>query len=516
MKKDIIFSVTFLCFCFCINLSQAQTSQPDAEYQLIRRHYTVYSDSSSDFNFRKELKIIRNRAMTAYADKGETFILYNPSFETLTINESYTLRPDGTKVETPENAFVNQLPSNCTNCGRFSGIREMAIIHTGLEYGATIVLDYTIHRKSNILEEQLVLQQDCPVKEYEVIVDLPKNHQLNYELYQPNNQYSNYELNDGHTYHIDLHNLPQTYVDSYLPPSTQIYYTLSLSNQKTPALVYTPDNSAIKGADDLLASPNQDKPREYVQALHDYVVENVNHNNIAPALLNYNHATAAQVWQSNCGTTMEKAVLFSALLHQAGYSSTVIPGRLPVSESITLSDPDQTMVQVTIDGMNYLMSPIHKDSLNLQGEARDEVSEIRINKDLAYVPVSILDIPDTLHIARLSLPNDIILDPSLLTSTRTAPLQTELTNRSYHYTIALPKGVKMMGKKIKITREAEGLGLMKINIKQKGRKLIIERELEIEKSIITPECERALYEIFRQMMIDWQMYSFITCKYQKN
>ena len=95
---------------------------PDAEYNLIKHHYTLNSDSTIDYNFRKEIKYLRNKAITAYADKGETFILYNPAFETLTINECYTIRPDGTKVTTPQNAFINQLPSECVNCGRFNGI----------------------------------------------------------------------------------------------------------------------------------------------------------------------------------------------------------------------------------------------------------------------------------------------------------------------------------------------------------------------------------------------------------
>ncbi|MCF0211571.1 MAG: hypothetical protein HUK17_01555, partial [Bacteroidales bacterium] len=36
---------------------------PDAEYQLIRRHYTA-SDTDSYLNVRKEITILRNRALT--------------------------------------------------------------------------------------------------------------------------------------------------------------------------------------------------------------------------------------------------------------------------------------------------------------------------------------------------------------------------------------------------------------------------------------------------------------------
>ena len=62
--------------------SSISAQNPDAEYNLIKHHYTLNSDSTIDYNFRKEIKYLRNKAITAYADKGETFILYNPAFET--------------------------------------------------------------------------------------------------------------------------------------------------------------------------------------------------------------------------------------------------------------------------------------------------------------------------------------------------------------------------------------------------------------------------------------------------
>ena len=163
MKR--IFLLTMAVLMGAMTMAQ---NQPDAEYKLIRRSYKTNSDGSMDINFRKEIKMIRNRAITAYADKGETFITFNPQFETLTINECYTIMADGTKVETPENAFVLQLPSECADCGRLNGIREMAIVHTALEYNCMIVLDYTIHRNSSRLGERCTCKEDGPVHRYEV------------------------------------------------------------------------------------------------------------------------------------------------------------------------------------------------------------------------------------------------------------------------------------------------------------------------------------------------------------
>ena len=168
--KIVLAAAILSIFNFEYSVSFAQ----NAEYNLIRRTYTINDNGSIDIRFRKEIKLLRNRAITAYADKGETFILYNPAIDQLTINESYTIRKDGSRVETPQNAFIDQLPSQCENCGRYNGIRERAVIHTALEYDCIIVLDYTIHRKRTYLNEEIILSEDCPIKEYEIIVDAPK------------------------------------------------------------------------------------------------------------------------------------------------------------------------------------------------------------------------------------------------------------------------------------------------------------------------------------------------------
>jgi len=52
---------------------------------------------------------------------------------------------DGKKVETPSNAFNEILPSFAAGAPAFNGLRDMVITHTGLERGAVINLDYTLH-----------------------------------------------------------------------------------------------------------------------------------------------------------------------------------------------------------------------------------------------------------------------------------------------------------------------------------------------------------------------------------
>ena len=111
MKKSLFIAALVSLF------SLANAQQPDAIYKLLRYEWTVNADGTSDYHYRHEVQILRNRALTAYADKGETFVVYNPDLEEVTINEVYTLQLDGTRIDMPQNAFIYQLPSECADCG---------------------------------------------------------------------------------------------------------------------------------------------------------------------------------------------------------------------------------------------------------------------------------------------------------------------------------------------------------------------------------------------------------------
>ena len=212
MRKIIIVALaTLLC-----NAAFAQ--QPDAVYKLLRQEWTVNADGTSDYHYRHEVQILRNRALVAYADKGETFVVYNPDLEELTINEVYTIQKDGTRIDMPQNAFIYQLPSQCADCGRFNHIRELAMVHTGMELGCTIVVDYTIHRRYNLVSQTVDLVRECPVERLEVSVKVPAGQELNVKLNDPEVFVFKPTIEQTATsYSLKAFNMPQTVVESYIP-----------------------------------------------------------------------------------------------------------------------------------------------------------------------------------------------------------------------------------------------------------------------------------------------------------
>lgn len=492
MKKlFIIIALTALC-----GLMQAQ----DAEYNLIRQDFTVNSDGTMDIHYRKEIKLLRNRTITAYADKGETFILYNPAIDELRINESYTIRKDGTRVSTPINALIDQLPSGCTNCGRYNGIRERVVVHTALEYDCIVVLDYTIHRRCNILDEVIQLNQDCPVKEYQITVKVPKGQHIDARIPYFENQYKG-TLTEN-TYTLTAKKLEQTIIDSYLPPAEMLYPTLHISNGKSaqPAIY---NFEPLPEATNLLMELYDKDPIKYITNIRNYVVDNVNYNNIPNALTAYKASTAKETFESNCGTLADKCALLAALLRQAEFKATATA----------------TTVTCTLYGdkgsEDYQLSPIRKGEIKSVNDSKPVKRNINIDEELLWNGQPIGG-----RYRQMTLPKEagaFDMNPALLTSVRKAPVQVTNGKERYHYNIILPRTPKyhLVGEPVNLQYSKPGIGRIRISIKENIKGYIeVDKELviDVEDGIVTEK----QYKDFRQMVIDWNSYNTITIKPKMN
>ena len=466
---------------------QAAT-QPDAVYKLIRRSWKQLPDGSIEIRYRKELTLYRNRAITAYADKGETFIEYNPAFEDLVINECHTLRPDGSKVQTPANAFVQQLPSGCADCGRYNGIREMAIVHTGLEYNCTIVLDYTLRRKSGLLSERFNLQTDCPVERYEL--DYPG-------------------IPDSMRLHT---NLPQTVNEPYMKPCAR--YDVEFQIGSLPQ--YTAE-TALPEARNLLQSLKRETDLQTVTAIRDWVVDYVTLNKIDLARVDYRMTPAAEVFRSNCGTALDKLGLLAALLNEAGYDARILNKGQNIPSKIV----------VNVKGTDYLVNASDKRQITYANEVKELLPQSEhgdgypqpqnYKSETKIGPVTFDTLPDGyLHYTIPIRPIDfrfksVNLPPTRISNVWICPPPSN-GNTALHYitnyTIDIPRKLRLVGGDRKIQYEIPGVGSIKVVIRKKGGKLLANKELVVIPSEITPE----QYAGFRQLIIDWESSSELIFK----
>ena len=176
MKNTYYYIVTLVVLLFMVAPAKAVS---EAEFGKLHKTYILHTDGSQEMRVQKAM----NRLY------GESFIVYNPEFQELKIHESYTRQKDGNIVKTPENAFVEVLPSAAADAPAYNGLKEMVVVHTGLELGATIYLDYSVITRPGYLPELDVCEQIeelSPIREYVLSVSVPENKPLHYELLNGN------------------------------------------------------------------------------------------------------------------------------------------------------------------------------------------------------------------------------------------------------------------------------------------------------------------------------------------
>lgn len=184
--RNAILSIKIVCLSLLMVLP-VSADNAEATFRKLVKTYTLHADGSQEMRVYKELTLHTHTAMNGMY--GESFIVYDPQYQTLKINASYTRQNDGTEVKTPANAFVEVLPAAAADAPAYNRLREMVVVHTGLELGATIVLDYSIVSRPDYLPEIDIcesVKERSPIKEYVCKVEVPAGKEVHYELMNAN------------------------------------------------------------------------------------------------------------------------------------------------------------------------------------------------------------------------------------------------------------------------------------------------------------------------------------------
>lgn len=537
-----------------VNVAFCAKSKPDAFYHLIQKEYKLNADGSMDYHFRKELQLFSNDAF--FNKYGETPIEYNTEFETLTINEAYTIRKDGSKVKTPANAFNPSLPSGCTNCERFNTIREMVVTHTALEYDATIVLDYTIHTTPTFLPalmEQINLYEDAPIERYDVSIELPASTDIQYNL-----NYYGKALNPTQTKKAESYllqwsftDLPQKPADAYLPQGylptlllTTFAHPSSFMDNLTFQNAFTSRDHSYCKEQLTTILQNAQTGLEKVLAIRKYLADNIHTNSVSLKRMNYIIASPYTVWKTNCGTQLEKDLLFTTLLQEAGFRA-----EFGLLYANLMKNPESA-VKVLIDNNVYFLSTgsqsprsldhekqgdtfisrtgeisvFQKQPTNIEiaanisitggknnWEATTDVvkSVIQSNKNnnlksstSPKTKASIDNIGNGYATLKTSDGNyGCSLQAARIQRNRTLPIEVTPTNEHYTYTITLPQNAQCLTTPYRIEKKSE-FGSMKIEMFQNGRTITIDRQLTLEKPFI--DSKKGIKEL-REFLSEWNL-----------
>ncbi len=412
--KHIILSLSILMF--GLQLS-AQNEQADAIFKNITHTYTLHADGSIDYTQSKELKLLTHRSFNRMY--GETFIIYNPDYQELKINESYTIMDNGIRVVTPSNAFNKVLPRYAAKSAAHNQLIEMVVTHTGLEVGASIFLDYTLHTKKGSLPylmEEVLLPQGSPCEQVDVIVNVPKGVTLNHKTLQIRTAPEINTQGAITSYHWKFNGLDAMPDEGFQLASRSFFPRILFSTAKdmystTSWFMKNPNfsyqlNDAIKTTIDNYCKDAESELKKMRQ-LQKLVVNDINLSRVPLVDMAYNFRNPNDVWQSNTATEFEKALLLTAIYNHFDINARVVglvPNRLydskigllqhMVSYLVQVNPKDEAQYYLRVDRLNktnekYMLAPYTIVELNRDAESlraytiKQEVAGIEVKGSIS-------------------------------------------------------------------------------------------------------------------------------------
>ncbi len=535
------------------------SAQSEAEYQKLTKAYTLRADGSQELRCSMELTLFTHTAMNS--TYGETFIVYDPRHQKLTINSSYTRRKDGSTVKTPDNAFVEVLPRSAADAPAYNHLKEMVIVHTALELGATICLDYTLTTEAGYLPELDVfeeIEKSSPVKDYTISLSVPESKPLAYTLHGMDARPM--VTTDGGmktaTWH--LHNVAAASREPFVTAAGGDVPFLAAST-------YTSCGDALGGlfsqfapatdlqlqaiAESLTEGKKNDT--EKLQAILRHVVEEVGFSAVSLGEAGYRLRSVSDVFYSAYATAAEKTNLLHGLLRAAGIGAEVAASYRAAApqDCLALSAIGSLVVIARADGRQYVLSPTSK----MMPAAGCNIATPLISLSNAGSPVALptadahidcevavnvtVDKAESTHKASLGeahLPyygDDITAYAGKTTSTQTlsarsgyvtlllpdAPvslshsryprlnsartsniLMPYMVDEHYTYTVSLPPCMKLATAETDKVIENEA-GTLVFRFSKNGDKTLIERSLKLRKQLYTP----AEFGSLRRLLTEW-------------
>lgn len=503
----------------------------EAEFRKLSKTYTLRADGSQEVRVQKELTLFTHAAMNSLY--GETFIVYDPDFQKLEIHESYTRQKDGTVIKTPANALVEVLPSAAADAPAYNRLKEMVVVHTGLELGATIVLDYSIVSKAGYLPELDVccpVKELSPIKEYTFQLNVPADKTVHYELLNASAQPATAQKDGMKSFTWTLKDVqPRPYAypsargsmgqvqmaaSGMMPvfiASTWANYGEALKSLKSQ--FQAGDRAAIEAKLAELTQGLKDNPQAVRNAIASYMTEMYRLGRCGVSLqeAGYRLRPASEIIRSAYGTQAELVNLDVALQQAAGLEAEVAVCALHPSEAadqglstivslvaqskrmpekVALTGTDEAGLQSFLTVTDLEGKPLKlEDYLGTQKSQTDtlKVDETKLQQPAEGWGIVTLPDPTSARTLYAYAANTAIPENILLPSTVDCTLKT---------VVCLPEGMKMAPRADKELSNACGKVAFTYQPTKDGVK--VTRTLKIDRQLQAPSNYKELYALLSE------------------
>lgn len=563
--KNILYkSVACFCICFCM---VAQAMAAEAEYKKLQKTFTLNADGSQSMRYYMELTLFTHTAMNS--TYGESFIVYDPAFQELKINESYTRQVDGKIIRTPENGYVEVLPSAAAKAPAYNGLKEMVVIHTGLELGATIYLDYTLTSKAGYLPELDVYEeliQSSPVKEFILTLNAPASKTISYSTANVSAKPAEKIVNGMQSLTWTLRNLPASSRNPFVAAANgDVPYLAATTYASTAEALqalykqFAPKNDLQLETIAETLTEGKDTPESQLASILAYVNQRYDFNRLSLEQTGYKIRPVSAVIESAYGTEAEKVNLLNGLLQAAGFKAEPVAAyRVKAGNGLGLKAIGELGVSCTAGGKTYRFVPNSTQPARSVFVADYMPAYSLISGELlsTITPDCELSNKVTMRLAdgQLTTITDELRGEALLPyfstlstgKSKTAPLRPtngyvtlqleeapnglsalaygqlnserkdnlllpRLINESYSYTIDCPANLKLQTPASQKTLQNRA-GTLTTSLVKNGNQATVTRSIKLNKQLYTP----AEYADLRELLIAWSNPTNKTLLFQVN
>jgi len=319
---------------------------------------------------------------------GDPHIGFFDDGQTLEVEICRAYMLDGRTVDTQKNGFNQITPGALWQFPDYTGFQQLVATHTGLEWGGTSEIKYTISDNEKILgwlEGVEYFQSDEPILHKEVIVIVPDNINLTFSFLNGDGDLKK-KVEDGYTTRVwTLKNLPALdHDDAY-----------AFRMNFTPALVFSSCPDWKKAASDyalkisIAAAPSEYIINTAAKELNGCSNKALIIDKLAALVrerlrtVSYNWEffpwtvrPAEQILASAYGHNFDHAILLTSLLQSQGISARIAVSADVYDKSLKIPALNQFSdywVAVVIDGKEIFIDPAQKLSkhsqIDLAGQA---------------------------------------------------------------------------------------------------------------------------------------------------
>lgn len=493
----------------------ATNDKNDATLEKVYERYTLNEDGSQEYNYQKVMRY--NTHYSFFSLFGETFVVYNPEYQDLTINHCYTIQADGTRIDAPANAFNKVLPRPAASAPAYNNLIEMVITHTGLELGATVYLDYTLTTKPELFSsldiDRTFSQQGAFIEDYTLEVVLPEGQELAWTLTDSDVK----PTIKGNTYTWTLKNIEAGAGEQLATKHNEGLARLtattaaSLGEALTPFTIET--RELVRVPAEVVADAKCDGCK--AKAIQKFVVEGLGTCGVNPEIVGYHLRQTGEVLRTAYGTKAEKARAMARLMRAEGLDAEMVVV-LPINATKSAKSITDYLVRsgeafYSIDKAETIEVALRADRDAIYTLAGEEIKVEPIAKSFeTTVEGCYTDTDKQWSLKEIEQSNYAVLTltedegvgawhlPALNSERREMCEIPSAIEQSATFTIALGEATsKTPNKELNIENKA---GKVNISIANEQGKVVVKRDISLPKSIYTAE----EYADLRTLLLAWQ------------